>query len=102
MPRALRSNVRRGRRGGGPARRRARLFRAQEKDTIPASEYIRTTRPGARLAQSRGTTVAGTHRVPGDKSITHRALMLAALAPGRSALRGALTSEDARSTARAL
>lgn len=46
--------------------------------------------------------VAGTHRVPGDKSITHRALMLAALAPGTSRLRGALASLDARSTARVL
>ncbi|MEO8478436.1 MAG: 3-phosphoshikimate 1-carboxyvinyltransferase [Gemmatimonadota bacterium] len=41
-------------------------------------------------------------RVPGDKSITHRALMLASLAPGRSVVRGALTSLDARSTARVL
>jgi 3-phosphoshikimate 1-carboxyvinyltransferase len=46
--------------------------------------------------------VSGVHRVPGDKSITHRALMLAALAPGTSELAGALTSEDARSTARVL
>lgn len=40
--------------------------------------------------------------MPGDKSITHRALLLAALAPGASTLHGALTSEDARSTARVL
>jgi 3-phosphoshikimate 1-carboxyvinyltransferase len=40
--------------------------------------------------------------VPGDKSITHRALLLAALAPGTSTLHGALTSQDARSTARVL
>lgn len=40
--------------------------------------------------------------MPGDKSITHRALLLAALAPGSSTLHGALTSEDARSTARVL
>jgi 3-phosphoshikimate 1-carboxyvinyltransferase len=39
---------------------------------------------------------------PGDKSITHRALVLAALAQGRSELRHALTSRDARSMARAL
>ncbi|MEP7325832.1 MAG: 3-phosphoshikimate 1-carboxyvinyltransferase [Gemmatimonadota bacterium] len=43
--------------------------------------------------------IAGVVRVPGDKSITHRALMLAALAPGASYLGGALTSLDARSTA---
>lgn len=41
-------------------------------------------------------------RVPGDKSITHRALMLAALARGSSRLTGLLTSLDARSSARVL
>jgi 3-phosphoshikimate 1-carboxyvinyltransferase len=46
--------------------------------------------------------VAGTLRVPGDKSITHRALMLAALAGGTSTIRGALTAADARSSARVL
>ena len=46
--------------------------------------------------------VAGTVRVPGDKSITHRALLLAALARGESHLRDALTSLDARSSARVL
>jgi 3-phosphoshikimate 1-carboxyvinyltransferase len=46
--------------------------------------------------------VAGTVRVPGDKSITHRVLLLAALAAGESRIRGALTSLDARSSARVL
>lgn len=46
--------------------------------------------------------VAGSVRVPGDKSITHRVLLLAALASGRSRISGALTSLDARSTARVL
>lgn len=41
-------------------------------------------------------------RVPGDKSITHRVLLLAALARGTSRLGGLLTSLDARSTARVL
>ena len=44
--------------------------------------------------------VAGTVRVPGDKSITHRALLFGALARGTSYIGGALTSLDARSTAR--
>ena len=44
--------------------------------------------------------LAGTIRVPGDKSITHRVILLAAMARGRSRIRGALTSLDARSTAR--
>lgn len=46
--------------------------------------------------------VGGTVRVPGDKSITHRALLLSALARGTSHVGGALTSLDARSTARVL
>jgi 3-phosphoshikimate 1-carboxyvinyltransferase len=44
--------------------------------------------------------LAGTVRVPGDKSITHRVILLAAMARGTSRIRGALTSLDARSTAR--
>jgi 3-phosphoshikimate 1-carboxyvinyltransferase len=50
-----------------------------------------TIRPVARLR--------GEVRVPGDKSISHRALILAALAPGESAIRGAGDGADVRSTA---
>jgi 3-phosphoshikimate 1-carboxyvinyltransferase len=46
--------------------------------------------------------VEGTVRVPGDKSITHRALLLSALTRGTSHVGGALTSLDARSSARVL
>lgn len=46
--------------------------------------------------------VGGVVRVPGDKSITHRALLFAALARGTSHVGGALTSLDARSSARVL
>ena len=46
--------------------------------------------------------VGGSVRVPGDKSITHRALLIGALARGTSHLGGALSSFDARSTARVL
>jgi 3-phosphoshikimate 1-carboxyvinyltransferase len=46
--------------------------------------------------------VAGTVRAPGDKSITHRALLLAALGRGVSHIGGALASLDARSSARVL
>jgi 3-phosphoshikimate 1-carboxyvinyltransferase len=46
--------------------------------------------------------IAGTVRAPGDKSITHRALLLAAMARGTSHLGGALTSLDAGSSARVL
>lgn len=43
--------------------------------------------------------VAGELRVPGDKSISHRALIMAALAEGRSRVRGILPSADVHSTA---
>ena len=47
-------------------------------------------------------TVAGTIRVPGDKSISHRALICAALADGASHVRNVLESADVRSTASVL
>jgi 3-phosphoshikimate 1-carboxyvinyltransferase len=43
--------------------------------------------------------LAGEVRVPGDKSISHRALLLAALGTGPSRVRGILDSADVRSTA---
>ena len=46
--------------------------------------------------------VAGALRVPGDKSISHRALLLAALATGRSRVRRILQSADVHSTATVL
>lgn len=44
----------------------------------------------------------GSLRVPGDKSITQRALILSALADGTSEIEGALDAEDCRSTTAAL
>jgi 3-phosphoshikimate 1-carboxyvinyltransferase len=49
-----------------------------------------------------GGTVGGTLTVPGDKSISHRALMLGALAHGPTHISGFLAGEDCRATARAL
>ncbi|HEY6567758.1 MAG TPA: 3-phosphoshikimate 1-carboxyvinyltransferase [Actinomycetota bacterium] len=49
-----------------------------------------------------GPTVEGTVRVPGDKSIAHRWLILAATARGRSALVDLPGSLDVRSTASSL
>jgi 3-phosphoshikimate 1-carboxyvinyltransferase len=46
--------------------------------------------------------VSGTIRVPGDKSISHRSLILASLTDGESRIRGILDSDDVRSTAEAL
>jgi 3-phosphoshikimate 1-carboxyvinyltransferase len=47
-------------------------------------------------------TVTGTFTVPGDKSISHRALMLAALAQGETRISGFLAGEDCLATAGAL
>ncbi len=44
----------------------------------------------------------GTIRVPGDKSISHRALMLSALSVGESRISGLLEGEDVLATAAAL
>ena len=49
-----------------------------------------------------GRPLTGSVRLPGSKSITNRALLLAALAPGRSRLTGALKSDDTRYMAQAL
>ncbi len=45
-----------------------------------------------------GGPLRGTLRVPGDKSISHRALICNALAPGEAEIRGLLDSADCRST----
>ncbi len=49
-----------------------------------------------------GGTVSGTVRVPGDKSISHRALMLSGIAEGVSEINGLLASEDCLATLSAL
>ncbi|RPI14819.1 MAG: 3-phosphoshikimate 1-carboxyvinyltransferase, partial [Lysobacterales bacterium] len=46
--------------------------------------------------------VAGGARVPGDKSVSHRALMLGALAEGRTEVEGFLEGEDCLATLRAV
>lgn len=49
---------------------------------------------------AQGLSVQGRIRVPGDKSISHRALMLGAIAKGETTIEGLLLGEDPRSTAR--
>ena len=53
--------------------------------------------PVARVAAS--ARLRGELRLPGDKSISHRALLLAALAAGESVIEGAGDGADVRSTA---
>jgi 3-phosphoshikimate 1-carboxyvinyltransferase len=54
------------------------------------------------LCAHRAKVLGGRVRVPGDKSISHRALMLGALATGRTRVAGLLEGEDVLNTARAL
>jgi len=58
----------------------------------PAESLVASASPGLR----------GRARVPGDKSVSHRALMLGALAIGESTVEGLLEGEDVLATAAAL
>jgi len=54
------------------------------------------------MAFGPGGPLRGTAAIPGDKSISHRALMLAAMARGRSRITGLCEGSDVHSTAAAL
>ncbi len=54
------------------------------------------------LTASPSTRLSGRVRVPGDKSISHRALILSALAVGKSRIEGLLEADDVMATAKAL
>lgn len=54
------------------------------------------------LSALKSGPLSGRFRVPGDKSISHRALMLGALATGTTRIRGLLESEDVLNTAQAV
>jgi 3-phosphoshikimate 1-carboxyvinyltransferase len=54
------------------------------------------------LTARRSAPISGRVRVPGDKSISHRALILGALATGRTRIRDMLEAEDIMGTARAV
>jgi 3-phosphoshikimate 1-carboxyvinyltransferase len=59
------------------------------------------TRPTPLEARSSGP-LTGKVRVPGDKSISHRALILGALAVGQTRISGLLEGEDVLNTAKAM
>ena len=60
-----------------------------------------STAPALRSISGAGP-LRGTARVPGDKSISHRSLMLSALAVGESVIDGLLEGEDVLATAAAM
>src|SRR3990170_1211003 len=54
------------------------------------------------LTAARSEGLKGRIRVPGDKSISHRALILGALATGRTRIAGLLEADDVLATAKAV
>jgi len=54
------------------------------------------------LESRASAALSGRARVPGDKSISHRALILGALAVGETRIRGLLEGEDVLNTARSM
>ncbi len=60
------------------------------------------SRPRTVIAARRSGPLKGRLRAPGDKSISHRALIIGALAVGRTAISGLLEGEDVINTARAM
>jgi len=63
--------------------------------TFPGASHVLLTLQG-------GGSLRGTVRVPGDKSISHRALLFGAIAEGETVIEGLLPAEDPLSTAACL
>src|ERR1700748_3233476 len=61
-----------------------------------------TSHPSARYLAQPGGSIEGELTVPGDKSISHRALMFGGIAEGDTEITGFLAGEDCLSTLRAL
>jgi 3-phosphoshikimate 1-carboxyvinyltransferase len=66
-------------------------------DTAPVSSVALTP-----LTARASGAISGQIRVPGDKSISHRALILGAMAVGESTVSGLLEGEDVLNTAKAM
>ena len=67
-----------------------------------ARERAALSHPGARYVVQPAARVGGELTVPGDKSISHRALMLGGIADGQTGIHGFLPSEDCHATLAAL
>jgi 3-phosphoshikimate 1-carboxyvinyltransferase len=63
---------------------------------------VHSPSPLTPLTARRGHPLKGRARVPGDKSISHRALILGSLAVGTTRISGLLEGEDVLNTARAM
>lgn len=69
--------------------------------SLSSNGSLMTADPARQIFAPTGP-LRGTVSVPGDKSISHRALMLAALAVGESRITGLLEGEDVMATAAAM
>ncbi len=58
--------------------------------------------PAMPIAARRGAALSGTAEVPGDKSVSHRALILGALAVGETRITGLLEGQDVLDTGKAM
>ncbi len=58
--------------------------------------------PGESLTSTSGNPLRGTAMIPGDKSISHRSLILGALSVGETQISGLLEGDDVLNTARAM
>ena len=79
-------------------RNAGRLAIAERRCQKPPLMHGNAPRPASFSAPG---PLAGVVGVPGDKSISHRSLMLSALAVGESSVEGLLTGEDVLATAAA-
>ncbi|BAQ62095.1 5-Enolpyruvylshikimate-3-phosphate synthase [Geminocystis sp. NIES-3708] len=60
---------------------------------------IQTSQDHQLIIENKAYSLQGKISIPGDKSISHRALMLGAIASGKTIIKGLLLGEDPRSTA---
>jgi 3-phosphoshikimate 1-carboxyvinyltransferase len=92
-----------------PARRTGgRVSQATEK-RFGAGDHVKSDLshmthqlPPAPMTAQHGRPLTGRAQVPGDKSISHRALILGALAVGNTRISGLLESDDVLNTAKAI
>jgi 3-phosphoshikimate 1-carboxyvinyltransferase len=81
---------------------RARVAREHFGKILERRAYVEPAAPADLTFVARpGGAVCGQVRVPGDKSISHRAIMLGSLASGTTVVEGVLGNEDALATVQA-
>jgi 3-phosphoshikimate 1-carboxyvinyltransferase len=85
--------------GRSPVALQLKTFRLSAKLTVITLQPIDHHQSLTVIPPANGISLQGRLQIPGDKSISHRALMLGALASGSTTIRGLLLGEDPRSTA---